>query len=88
VLTDDEAIKSIEESITKISDLKRGSPMSSEHVQWDLDRSLFKNRVILLTLFSVIPNLKLQPKPQATQLGLVEIELYGIPVKSRTLPAG
>jgi hypothetical protein len=37
MLTDDEAIKSIERSITKISDLKRGSPLSSEHVQWDLD---------------------------------------------------
>ena len=26
-------------------------------------------------------------KPQETQLGLVEIEFYGIPVESRTLPA-
>lgn len=37
MLTEDEAIKSVEPSITKISDLKKGSPMTSEHVQWDLD---------------------------------------------------
>jgi hypothetical protein len=34
-----------------------------------------------------LENILFNTLPQETQLGLVEIEFYGIPVESRTLPA-